>query len=1007
MAARIKGITIEINGDSTKLTKALADVDHALHTTQSNLRDLNRALKLDPGNSALLKDKQVELANAIDATKEKLEKEKEALEQMKNTQGFDANSEAARNLQTQIDLDTAALKELEAQARQASSVLGTQMQVAGQKIQEVGEKIRGIGDRLAAVGQTMTTYVTGPIVAGFTAAVKTTGDFDAAMSKVQAVSGATASEVEQLRAKAKEMGETTKFSASESAEALNYMAMAGWKTDQMLNGLSGIMNLAAASGEDLGTTSDIVTDALTAFGMQADESGRFADILAAAASNANTNVAMMGESFKYVAPVAGAMGYSAEDVAVALGLMANAGIKADMAGTSLRNMMQRMAKPTKESQAAMDRLGISLQDSEGNMLSFRQIMDTLRDSMVDINMPLEDYNFQLDLLDESLENGSITQKKYDAALEELNKQAFGAEGAEQARAAAMLGGTRAMAGLLAISNASIEDYEKLTAAIDDSSQAFAKLADGSVVPLNEALASGQEIIEQYNGSAEAMANTMLDNLPGQMTILKSQIEALAISFGELLMPTIRNVVSEVQKFVDKLNAMDDSEKKQIIKIAALVAAIGPALLIVGKIVSAIGGLIVVGGKLVSGIGSLMTFISGLSGAGGGLSAVFTALGGPIGIVVAAIAALAAGFAYLYNTNEEFRASIQQVVTTLQTNLAGAFERIKPALASLKEAFDGLMTVLAPVFELIFKYIAGVVNGIASAAGPIIDTVTNIILFITNIIQAFIALINGDFEGCFNYLSEAFNNWVMGMLSFIEIFIQMVLGFFEMFGVNLQTTFTTMWANVKTTVSEALAFLKLAITTTWNYIKTWLSTTLTNIKTKFEEIFDKIKTAITERIEGAKNAIIEGMESAADYIKSLPQKFYDWGKDMVQNLIDGIQAKIDALRAKISELAGMVRSYIHFSEPDVGPLSDFHTYMPDMIDELVNGINQGIPRVAQAMNGLTQNMVPQANVQGVANNSTNTFNINVYGAQGQNVSELADVIEQRITENVMRRGVAFG
>jgi phage-related protein len=248
---------------------------------------------------------------------------------------------------------------------------------------------------------------------------------------------------------------------------------------------------------------------------------------------------------------------------------------------------------------------------------------------------------------------------------------------------------------------------------------------------------------------------------------------------------------------------------------------------------------------------------------------------------------------------------------------------------------------------------------------------------------------------------------MGMLSFIEAFIQMVLGFFAMFGVNLQTTFTTMWTNVKTTVSEALAFLKLAITTTWNYIKTWLSTTLTNIKTKFEEVFDKIKTAITERIEGAKNAIIEGMEAAADYIKSLPQKFYDWGKDMVQNLIDGIQAKIDALRAKISELAGMISSYIHFSEPDVGPLSNFHTYMPDMIDELVNGINQGIPQVAQAMNGLAQNMVPQANAQGMANNSTNTFNINVYGAQGQNVSELADVIEQRITENVMRRGVAFG
>jgi hypothetical protein len=228
------------------------------------------------------------------------------------------------------------------------------------------------------------------------------------------------------------------------------MAMAGWKTDDMLNGLEGIMNLAAASGEELGTTSDIVTDALTAFGMSADESAHFADILAAAASNSNTNVSMMGESFKYAAHVAGALGYSAEDVAVALGLMANSGIKADQAGTSLRNMFNRMAKPTKESAAAMDRLGIELYDGEGEMFTFREIMDQLRASMSEINMPLEDYNAALDELDEQLADGTLTQKKYDAALEELNLQAFGAEGAEKARAAAMLGGTRAMSGLLAI-----------------------------------------------------------------------------------------------------------------------------------------------------------------------------------------------------------------------------------------------------------------------------------------------------------------------------------------------------------------------------------------------------------------------------------------------------------------------------------------------------------------------------------------------------------------------------
>ncbi|MBQ2006733.1 MAG: phage tail tape measure protein, partial [Bacteroidales bacterium] len=449
-AGRIKGITIEIGGDTTKLTQALSKVDNALGKTKSNLRDLNNALKLNPGNTELLKDRQQELAHAISEAKSKLDTEKEAYRQLAQADQTPENIEKMRQLKVQIDLDTVALEELEKQAKESASILGSQMQAAGEKIQEVGEKIKAVGDKLQTIGRDLTTRVTAPIVAGFAAAVKTTGDFDAAMSKVQAVSGATASDMVILRDKAKEMGETTKFSASESAEALNYMAMAGWKTDQMLGGLEGIMNLAAASGEELGTTSDIVTDALTAFGYKAEQAGRFADILAAASSNSNTNVAMLGESFKYAANPAGALGYSAEDVAVALGLMANAGVKADMAGTSLRNMFQRMAKPTKESAQAMERLGLELYDGEGEMFTFREIMEQLRSGFVNIKMPLDEYDAQVEALDNDLAAGTLTQKKYDAALEELNKQAFGAEGAEKARAAAMLGGSRAMSGLLAI-----------------------------------------------------------------------------------------------------------------------------------------------------------------------------------------------------------------------------------------------------------------------------------------------------------------------------------------------------------------------------------------------------------------------------------------------------------------------------------------------------------------------------------------------------------------------------
>lgn len=286
-------------------------------------------------------------------------------------------------------------------------------------------------------------------------------NFESGMSKVQAISGASGEDLAALTDKAKEMGAKTKFSATESAEAMQYMAMAGWKTGDMLNGIEGIMNLAAASGEDLATTSDIVTDALTAFGLSAQDSTHFADVLAQASSNANTNVGMMGETFKYVAPVAGAMGYSAEDVATAIGLMANSGIKASQAGTSLRTILTRMAKPTKEVQTAMDQLGVSVIDSDGNMKSLHEIMDDLRSGF------------------------------------------SGLSEAEKVNMAATLGETDGMSGLLAIVNASDRDYQKLTDSINNCS-----------------------------GAAESMAETMQDNLEGQLTILGSTAESLALEIYE-------------------------------------------------------------------------------------------------------------------------------------------------------------------------------------------------------------------------------------------------------------------------------------------------------------------------------------------------------------------------------------------------------------------------------------------------------------------------------------------
>lgn len=264
--------------------------------------------------------------------------------------------------------------------------------------------------------------------------IKTYMDFEAQMKKVQAISGASGSEFEALTAKAKEMGAATQFSATEAGQALEYMAMAGWKTDDMLSGISGIMDLAAASGEDLGKVSDIVTDALTAFGLKASDSAHFADVLAAASSNSNTNVGMMGETFKYVAPIAGALGYSAEDTAVAIGLMANAGIKGSDAGTALRATMTRLVDPPKDAAEALNALGISVRNSDGTMKPFMQTM------------------------------------------KELRSKFSGLSQAEKAQMASSIAGQEAMSGFLAIVNASDSDFEKLTDSIYNADGAAAKMA---------------------------------------------------------------------------------------------------------------------------------------------------------------------------------------------------------------------------------------------------------------------------------------------------------------------------------------------------------------------------------------------------------------------------------------------------------------------------------------------------------------------------------------------------
>ena len=794
MANRIKGITVEIGGDTTGLDKALKSVNTSIKSTQSALKDVNRLLKLDPSNTELLSQKQRLLKDAIGATKEKLDSLKAAQEQAKQQlENGELGQDKYDALQREIVETEEELRRLQQEAATTSTAL-SKIDVAGQKMEAVGNSIAGAGKKMMGV----TTVIGGVGVA----AVKTAADFDSAMSQVAAVSGATGKDFDALRSKAREMGSKTKFSATEAAEAMNYMAMAGWKTEDMLGGIEGVMNLAAASGEDLATTSDIVTDALTAFGLSAKDSGHFADILAAASSNANTNVSMMGETFKYCAPIAGALGFSAEDTAEAIGLMANAGIKSSQAGTALRTIMNNLAGDVKISGKAIGDVTIATTNADGSMRDLSDILADCRSAF-----------------------GNLTES-------------------EKAQAAESLVGKNAMSGFLALMNAGEGDIEKLSSAIDN-----------------------------CDGSAEKMAMTMQDNLAGQLTILKSQLQELAISFGDILMPAIRSIVSKLQGFVDKLNGMDEGTKRTVVTIALLVASIGPLLIIIGTTISKIGVAMQGFVKLANGVSKLKVAIQGGTGVLGKLGAALGGVSAPVLAVVAVIAVLVAAFVHLWRTNEGFRDAIIGTWNRIKDTISGFCQGIVDRLNALgfqftdivdvlKTVWDGFCQILAPIFEGVFNHIAN-----------ILSTVTGVI---TGILDVFIGIFTGNWSQAWTGVKEIFSSIWNGISSF----------------------FTNILNVIKGVADVVLGWFG----TSWNEV--W-----TNIKTFFEGIWNDIVSFFTGIWEIIKNVVQTGimligsiLEAAVDII-TLPFRFI-W-----ENCKEIIIAVWDAIKSKVTTVINAVASVI--------------------------------------------------------------------------------------------------
>lgn len=817
------------------------------------------------------------------------------------------------------------------------------------------------------------------------AAIKVGSDFEAGMSKVQSISGASATEIQQLAEKAKEMGAKTKFSATESAEAFQYMAMAGWKTGDMLNSIEGIMNLAAASGEDLATTSDIVTDAMTAFGLAADgtttiikdgytkevsNATHFADVLAKAASNSNTNVGMMGETFKYVAPVAGALGFSVEDCATAIGLMANSGIKASQAGTSLRSIFSRMAKPTDEVKAAMDQLGVSLTNSDGSMKSLKEVMKDLRSGF--------------------------------AGLTE----------AQKAQMASALGGQEAMSGLLAIVNASDEDYQKLEDSIYDA-----------------------------DGAAKEMADTMNDNLQGAITLCKSALESVGIALYEEVQEPMKETVKVITSMVEDMNeamtekgfdGLIEAFGNSIAELAKMAVDAAPTLIgvaedLVGAFINAImehqeefaeaGATLVaelakaimnVAGDMWSaGIYLFTEFLQALSDHSEEIGQSFGEMLGKIGeavqentpLIIQAAKDFVAGFCE--GLSEEFPG----VSSLIEGFLNGFIDSASTIIQGIVDMISGLFSVIDgadPGTLEAVGYAIGVIAG-SIAALNVAQSVIQPLSTLFSMLKTLKGGING-ISGVIGKVVEGFALWSGGAGSLMEVLelefpkiagifssiggaVQKVIGFFAEFGSTIAgigsiiagailavTNFVDMFVNGFSAIKEVLMVVGIALASVGAVILgapalvaaavagivAAVATAVVLIKEHWDQIVEFFKSipeklselgsAISEWFSGVLDSIGEFIDSAVEWFSELPGKiidainslaesFVEWGASMLETASEVVSQIIDSIVQFFTDLPYKIGYAIGFVigtliEWGANVINWITTNVPQMIDSII-------------------------------------------------------------------------